>query len=297
MLPRFDWNPRGEGLQRPPVDGAGHPGRLGVADLARHQYHLRLLPAGRKRLLVLLRRPAGWNFPPGCWAPPWVPSCCPSRAHADGSGDNSPASPTGACMTLMLTLPAALALRHPRRAAARHPVPVRRLQPRRRCADTHGALVAHTADPPASSWSRCWRRASTPARTSARRVKIALWSLLATQAMNLAFIGWLRTAGSGSVHRPRFLPERGPVLARPDEERRLPAGPCQALLVARLAVALAALAPSSVSLRAARADWLAMGGAARVLKLSWVVAPASQRICDARGVGIPIKDFRRRAAD
>jgi putative peptidoglycan lipid II flippase len=96
----------------PQADGARRAGRFGVADQPADQYHLRLLPRKRQRLLALLRRPAdGISRRPARRALGTILLPSLAKTHADGnSADFSALLDWGLRLTLMLTLPASLAL-------------------------------------------------------------------------------------------------------------------------------------------------------------------------------------------
>ena len=299
MLPRFDWNPRDEGLRR--VLRLMAPAILGVSvsqiSLVINTIFASFLPAGSVSWLYYADRLM--EFPAGLLGAALGTVLLPSlsRAHADGSGDNfSGLLDWGLRMTLMLTLPAALAL-----AILAVPLlatlfqygafsPADVLQ-------TRTALVAYSVGLTGLILVKVLAPGFYARQNIRTPVKIALWSLLATQAMNLAFIGWLRHAGLALSIGLASCLNAGLLWHGLTKSGAYRPAPGWGAFVARLAVALAALGAVLWFATGREADWLAMGGAARVLKLSWVVAAGIAAYFATLAVlGFRIKDFRRRAA-
>jgi putative peptidoglycan lipid II flippase len=128
-------------------------------------------------------------------------------------------------------------------------------------------------------------------------VKIAIFTLLLTQAMNLAFIGWLKHAGlalsiglASCVNA--FLLWRG--LRR--SETYVPQAGWSGFAL-RLLVALLVLGTVLWFGAGTDAAWLAMGGAQRALQLSLVVTGGILAYFATLWVlGFRVRDFRRRSA-
>ena len=128
-------------------------------------------------------------------------------------------------------------------------------------------------------------------------VQIAIISLLATQAMNLAFVGWLQHAGLAlSIGLAACLNAgllyRG--LRRHDVYRPQPGW---GRFAAKLAVALAVMGGGLWFGAGAEADWLRLGLTERLARLAALTAlGAAAYFATLWALGFRLSDFKRRAA-
>jgi putative peptidoglycan lipid II flippase len=221
----------------------------------------------------------------------------PSLARSHASGDTAEFSALldwGLRLTLMLTLPASLAL-----AILAVPLLSTLFQHGAFVATdvlrTREALVAYSIGLTGLILVKVLAPGFYARQDIRTPVKIALFTLLITQLMNLAFIGWLKHAGlalsiglascvnagllwHGLRGRNVYLPNAG-------------WGTFSLKLLAALAV-LGSVLWISVG---TNASWLAMGSHARLLKLAFIVSAGSlSYFATLALLGFRPSDFRRR---
>jgi putative peptidoglycan lipid II flippase len=128
-------------------------------------------------------------------------------------------------------------------------------------------------------------------------VKIAIMSLLATQAMNLAFIGWLRHAGLAlSIGLAACL--NAAMLYRGLRSHGIfQPQPGWASFLLKLLAAMAAMGGVLWLGIGAESDWLHFGMTERLTRLSaLVVVGAATYFATLWLLGFRLRDFKRRAA-
>jgi putative peptidoglycan lipid II flippase len=298
MLPRWDWAPRDEGVHR--ILLLMGPAVLGVSvsqiSLLINTIFASFLPSGSVSWLYYADRMM--EFPAGLLGAALGTILLPSlsKAHADDRpGDFSALLDWGLRLTLLLTLPAALAL-----AMLAVPLLATLFQHGAFTANdvlqTRSALVAYSLGLAGLILVKVLAPGFYSRQDIRTPVKIALITLAATQAMNLAFIGWLKHAGlalaiglasclnaallyRGLRSRGVFVPAAG-----------------WAGFGARVGVALGALAATLWFATGSEAAWLAMDAASRVARLALVVAAGLAAYFAALfAMGFRVADFRRRA--
>jgi putative peptidoglycan lipid II flippase len=299
MLPRLDWNPGDPGVRR--ILTLMGPAVLGVSvsqiSLLINTIFASFLPSGSVSWLYYADRLM--EFPAGLLGAALGTILLPSLAkcHAEQRREEfSALLDWGLRLTLLLTLPAALAL-----AILAVPLLATLFQHGAFTAadvlQTRTALVAYSIGLTGLILVKILAPGFYARQDIRTPVKIALLTLLATQAMNLAFIGWLRHAGLAlSIGLASCLNAallyRG--LRRVDAYR--PAGGWL-VFVGKLLVALAALAAVLWFAMGSETSWLAMGFGERIVRLtSIVVAGISAYFAMLFLLGFRPRDFRRRSA-
>jgi putative peptidoglycan lipid II flippase len=220
-----------------------------------------------------------------------------AKTHADGrTEDFSGLLDWGLRLTLMLTLPASLAL-----AMLATPLLATLFQYGAFAATdvlrTREALVAYSIGLTGLILVKVLAPGFYARQDIRTPVKIALITLALTQLMNVAFIGWLKHAGlalsiglASCVNAGllwRGLRRRGAYLPRPGWKG----------FSLKLLAALAVLGGVLWFAGDRDSAWLAMSGGQRVLKLSAVVAGGiASYFATLWLLGFRIRDFRRRGA-
>ena len=299
MWPRWDWAPRDEGVRR--VLRLMAPAVLGVSvaqvSLLINTVFASLLPSGSVSWLYYADRLM--EFPAGLLGAALGTILLPSLAKTHSSGNREEFSALldwGLRLTLMLTLPAALAL-----ALLAVPLLSTLFQYGAFTANdvlqTRDALVAYSVGLAGLILVKVLAPGFYARQDIRTPVKIAIFTLLLTQAMNLAFIGWLKHAGlalsiglASCVNA--FLLWRG--LRR--SETYVPQAGWSGFAL-RLLAALLVLGGVLWFGAGQDASWLAMGGAQRVLQLGIVVIGGILAYFATLWLlGFRVLDFRRRAA-
>lgn len=296
MLPRWQWAPHDEGVRR--VLKLMAPAVLGVSvaqlSLLINTIFASFLPAGSVSWLYYADRLM--EFPAGLLGAALGTILLPSlsRAHADADArEFSALLDWGLRLALLLTLPAALAL-------ALLAVPLLStlfMHGAFTAADvlaTRNALVAYSAGLVGMILVKVLAPAFYSRQNIKTPVKIALVTLAATQAMNLAFIVPLKHAGLAlSIGLASCLNAallyRG--LRRHDQYRPLPGW---LEFFAKIAVALALLAILLWVGRGEESLWLTASFSDRLLRLSWlVIAGIAIYFVALWLLGFRLRDFRR----
>jgi putative peptidoglycan lipid II flippase len=274
MLPRFDFSPHDEGVQR--ILRLMGPAVLGVSvsqlSLAINTIFASFLPTGSVSWLYFADRMM--EFPSGLLGAALGTILLPSlsKFHSDEKPEEfSALLDWGLRLTLMLTLPAALAL-----AVLAVPLLSTLFQHGAFSANdvlqTRSALVAYSVGLAGLILVKVLAPGFYARQDIRTPVKIALLTLAATQLMNLAFIGWIRHAGLAlsiglasclnAALLYRGLRRRGVYRPRPGWSSYL----------VRLSIALAALGAALWFMMGSEASWLAMHTAQRLVDLLALVA-------------------------
>jgi len=299
MLPRFDPAWRDEGVQR--VLKLMAPAVLGVSvaqiSLLINTVFASFLESGSVSWLYYADRLM--EFPAGLLGAALGTILLPSLAKTHSSGrteDFSALLDWGLRLTLMLTLPASLAL-----AMLAVPLLATLFQYGAfSAADvlrTREALVAYSIGLSGLILVKVLAPGFYARQDIRTPVKIALITLALTQLMNFAFIGWLKHAGLAlsiglascfnAVMLWRGLRRRG--VYQPQ------AG--WGVFMLKLLVALIVLGAVLWYASAGDRAWLAMSGAQRALQLSMVVlAGILSYFATLWLLGFRLRDFRRKAA-
>ena len=299
MLPRFDPAWRDEGVQR--ILTLMAPAVLGVSvaqiSLLINTVFASFLVSGSVSWLYYADRLM--EFPAGLLGAALGTILLPSLAKTHSSGNREEFSALldwGLRLTLMLTLPAALAL-----ALLAVPLLSTLFQYGAFTADdvlqTRDALVAYSVGLTGLILVKVLAPGFYARQDIRTPVKIAIFTLLLTQAMNLAFIAWLKHAGlalsiglASCVNA--FLLWRG--LRR--SETYVPQAGWSGFAL-RLLAALLVLGSVLWFGAGKDASWLAMGGAQRVLQLGIVVIGGILAYFATLWLlGFRVRDFRRRPA-
>jgi putative peptidoglycan lipid II flippase len=298
MLPRLDWAPNDPGVRR--VLALMAPAVLGVSvsqvSLIINTIFASFLPSGSVSWLYYADRLM--EFPAGLLGAALGTILLPSlaRSHSSGQGDQfSALLDWGLRLTLMLTLPAALAL-----AILSVPLIATLFQHGAFTAadvlQTRSALVAYSIGLSGLILVKVLAPGFYARQNIRTPVRIAIITLLATQAMNLAFIGWLRHAGLAlSIGLASCLNAallyRG--LRQADAYRPAPGWPA---FVAKLLAALAVMAVVLWFTGGRDADWLVMPLGERLLRLAGVViAGMFSYFATLALLGFRLADFKRRS--
>jgi putative peptidoglycan lipid II flippase len=197
MLPRFDFSPRDPGVRR--ILKLMAPAVLGVSvsqiSLLVNTIFASFLPSGSVSWLYYADRLM--EFPAGLLGAALGTILLPSLSRCHASDDRKEFSALldwGLRLTLLLTLPAALAL-----AMLAVPLVATLFQHGAFTAQdvlqTRSALVAYSLGLAGLILVKVLAPGFYARQDIRTPVKIALLTLAATQLMNLAFIGWLRHAG------------------------------------------------------------------------------------------------------
>ncbi len=299
MLPRFDPVWRDEGVQR--VLKLMAPAVLGVSvsqiSLLINTVFASFLASGSVSWLYYADRLM--EFPAGLLGAALGTILLPSLAKTHASGqteDFSALLDWGLRLTLMLTLPASLAL-----AMLAVPLLSTMFQYGAFAANdvlrTREALVAYSIGLTGLILVKVLAPGFYARQDIRTPVKIALVTLALTQMMNIAFIGWLKHAGlalsiglASCVNAGllwRGLRQRGAYQPRPG----------WGVFMLKLVVALIALGGVLWLASDRDATWLAMDGSQRVLRLSAVVVGGiASYFATLWLLGFRLRDFRRKAA-
>jgi putative peptidoglycan lipid II flippase len=297
MLPRWDWSPKDEGVHR--ILLLMGPAVLGVSvaqvSLLINTIFASFLPSGSVSWLYYADRLM--EFPAGLLGAALGTILLPSlsKAHAEERhGDFSALLDWGLRLTLLLTLPAALAL-----AMLAVPLLATLFQHGAFTAgdvlQTRSALVAYSVGLAGLILVKVLAPGFYSRQDIRTPVKIALITLAATQAMNLAFISWLKHAGLAlSIGLASCL--NAALLYRGLRRRGVfvPAAGWAGFGM-RVALALAVLGVVLWFAAGADADWLTMSVGGRIGKLTLTVAAGiAAYFATLFLLGFRIADFRRR---
>lgn len=298
MLPRFDWAPKDEGVRR--VLLLMGPAVLGVSvaqiSLLINTIFASFLPSGSVSWLYYADRLM--EFPAGLLGAALGTILLPSlsKAHStDSPKEFSSLLDWGLRLTLLLTLPAALAL-----AILAVPLLATLFQYGAFTANdvlqTRTALVAYSVGLAGLILVKVLAPGFYARQDIRTPVKIALITLAATQAMNLAFIGWIRHAGLAlSIGLASCL---NAALLWHGLRRRQVYIPAAGWLpfALKLAVALFAMGIVLFFAMGNASDWLSMQGAEKIARLSGIVAAGIATYFATLGLlGFRVADFKRRA--
>jgi len=296
MLPRFDPVWRDPGVQR--ILKLMAPAVLGVSvsqiSLLINTIFASFLPSGSVSWLYYADRLM--EFPAGLLGAALGTILLPSLARTHASGDTADFSALldwGLRLTLMLTLPASLAL-----AVLAVPLLATLFQHGAFTAldvlQTRQALVAYSIGLSGLILVKVLAPGFYARQDIRTPVKIALFTLLLTQLMNLAFIGWLKHAGlalsiglASCVNAAllwRGLRQRGAYLPL--------AG--WGTFMLKLAAALGVLGAVLWFFAGTDADWLVMGSGQRLLKLALIVCGGGiSYFATLALLGFRLQDFQR----
>ena len=299
MLPRFDPAWRDEGVRR--ILRLMAPAVLGVSvsqvSLLINTIFASFLESGSVSWLYYADRLM--EFPAGLLGAALGTILLPSLAKAHASGhteDFSALLDWGLRLTLMLTLPASLAL-----ATLAVPLLSTLFQYGAFAASdvlrTREALVAYSIGLTGLILVKVLAPGFYARQDIRTPVKIALITLVLTQVMNMAFIGWLKHAGlalsiglASCVNAGLLwhgLRRRGAYQPRPG----------WGMFMLKLLVALIVLGGLLWLASERDAIWLAMNGGERVLRLSAVVLSGiAGYFATLWLLGFRLGDFRRKAA-
>ena len=299
MLPRFDPAWRDEGVQR--ILKLMAPALLGVSvaqiSLVINTIFASFLVTGSVSWLYYADRLM--EFPAGMLGAALGTILLPSlsRTHASGNAaEFSSLLDWGLRLTFLLTLPASLAL-----AVLAVPLLATLFQygafgPEDVYRSSE-ALVAYSVGLSGLILVKVLAPGFYARQDIRTPVKIAIFTLLLTQAMNLAFIGWLKHAGLAlsiglASCANAFLLWRG--LRRRGSYVPHAGWPS---FFARLAIALVAMTGALWLAAGSDASWLGMDGAARAMKLAFVVTCGLvSYFVTLWLLGFRLKDFRRRSS-
>ncbi len=299
MLPRFDWAPHDPGVRR--ILMLMGPAVLGVSvsqiSLLVNTIFASFLPSGSVSWLYYADRLM--EFPAGLLCAALGTILLPSLAkcHADSRHEEfSSLLDWGLRLTLMLTLPAALAL-----AILAVPLISTLFQHGAFTAvdvrETRSALVAYSIGLAGMILVKVLAPGFYARQDIRTPVKIAIISLIATQAMNLAFIGWLRHAGLAlSIGIASCLNAALLFRGLRRAGAYLPASGWR-IFGAKLLLALAVLATALWFAMGKEAAWLTMSIGERLLRLSMTVTAGIVAYFATLGLlGFRLADFRRSRA-
>jgi len=299
MLPRLDWAPGDPGVRR--ILTLMGPAVLGVSvsqiSLVINTIFASFLPSGSVSWLYYADRLM--EFPAGLLGAALGTILLPSlaKAHATERGEEfSALLDWGLRLTLILTLPAALAL-----AILAVPLLATLFQYGAFSAadvmQTRSALVAYSVGLAGLILVKVLAPGFYARQDVKTPVKIALVTLAATQLMNLAFVGWIRHAGLAlaiglaSCLNAALL-YRG--LRRRNVYRPAPGWPAFAL---KLAAALVAMGAALWFAMGDNASWLVMPGLQKLAKLSFVVGIGMLAYFVTLALlGFRLQDFKRRTS-
>jgi putative peptidoglycan lipid II flippase len=298
MLPRWDFAPGDAGVRR--VLSLMGPAVLGVSvsqiSLLINTIFASFLPSGSVSWLYYADRLM--EFPSGLLGAALGTILLPSLSRAHAGGKDSEFSALldwGLRLTLLLTLPAALAL-----AILAVPLLSTLFQHGAFTVNdvlqTRTALVAYSIGLAGLILVKVLAPGFYARQDIRTPVKIALLTLAATQFMNLAFIGWLKHAGLAlSIGLASCL--NAALLFRGLRRRNiyLPAAGWLGFAL-RLLAAMTALAACLVWAMGNEAAWLAMGTAEKLWRLTAIVAGGiSVYFGTLWLLGFRLADFKRRA--
>jgi putative peptidoglycan lipid II flippase len=299
MLPRFDWAPNDPGVRR--ILKLMGPAVLGVSvsqiSLLINTIFASFLPSGSVSWLYyadrLMEFPAGLlGAALGTILLPSLAKCHADERHQEFSG----LLDWGLRLTLMLTLPAALAL-----AMLAVPLLATLFQHGAFTAsdvlETRTALVAYSVGLAGLILVKVLAPGFYARQDIRTPVKIALITLAATQAMNLAFIGWLRHAGLAlSIGLASCL--NAFLLWRGLQKREIyrPAPGWYAFL-GKLALALTTLAATLWFAAGDNSAWLVLPFGERIIRLALTVAAGiGAYFATLALLGFRLRDFQQHSA-
>jgi len=239
------------------------------------------------------------EFPTACWGGHWAPFCCPAWPSITPT-TRRPNIPN--CSTGFAAHPAACAALCRRAggaggAAHHHAVSLRRLQCERREHDAAGAdrLQSGTGrtDPGQGTGAGFYARQNI--RTP---VKVAIFTLVATQLMNLAFIGPLGHAGLALAIGLGACLNAGLLLHLLKKQQVYQPQPGWTGYFLRVLAAVALMAAMLFDAMGEAQWWLAAGSLDRLVRLSLLVGGGIALYFAALGLmGFRPRQFARRAAN
>jgi putative peptidoglycan lipid II flippase len=297
MMPRFDWAPNDPGVRR--ILKLMGPAVLGVSvsqiSLIINTIFASFLPSGSVSWLYYADRLM--EFPAGLLGAALGTILLPSLAkcHADSRHEEfSSLLDWGLRLTLMLTLPAALAL-------AILAVPLLSTLflhgafTARDVLETRSALVAYSIGLAGLILVKVLAPGFYSRQDIRTPVKIAILTLVTTQVLNLAFIGWLRHAGLAlSIGLASCLNAALLFRGLRRAEVYQPA-PGWRIFGVKLLMALVVLAAVLWFATGEEAEWLTMTFSDRLLRLSMTVTGGIVAYFATLGLlGFRLADFRRR---
>ena len=298
MLPRWDWAPRDAGVRR--ILTLMGPAVIGVSvaqiSLLINTIFASFLPSGSVSWRYYADRLM--EFPAGLLGAALGTILLPSLARCHASERRQEFSELldwGLRLTLMLTFPAALGL-----AMLAVPLLATLFHHGAFSANdvlqTRSALVAYSIGLTGLILVKVLAPGFYARQEIRTPVRIAIITLLATQAMNLAFIGWLKHAGLALSIGLASCLNAGLLfqgLRRTDAYRPLPGW--RSFLV-KLGVAMGLLAAVLWFAMGEESAWLAMSFGERMARLTWIIAAGIGTYFLALfALGFRIRDFRRRA--
>ncbi len=297
MLPRFDLALKDEGVRR--ILKLMGPAVLGVSvaqiSLLINTIFASFLPSGSVSWLYYADRLM--EFPAGLLGAALGTILLPSltRSHATNNrGEFSALLDWGLRVTLLLTMPAALAL-----AMLAVPLISTLFQHGAFSADdvmqTRSALVAYSVGLIGLILVKILAPGFYARQNIRTPVKIALITLAATQLLNLAFIGWLRHAGLALSIGLASCLNAGLLLRGLRRDGSYLPKEGWRLFVAKIALALVAMALTLWFLAGPNDTWPTSTSMARVVRLSIVVAGGGLTYFAALFLlGFRLADFRHR---
>jgi putative peptidoglycan lipid II flippase len=298
MLPRFDWAPRDEGVRR--VLKLMAPAVLGVSvaqiSLLINTIFASFLPSGSVSWLYYADRLM--EFPAGLLGAALGTILLPSlsKAHATNSREEfSALLDWGLRLTLLLTLPAALAL-----ALLAVPLLATLFQYGAFSAEdvmqTRSALVAYSVGLSGLILVKVLAPGFYARQDIRTPVRIALITLAATQALNLVFVFWLKHAGLAlSIGLASCLNALLLWRGLRRNQSYLPASGWNAFAL-KLLVALVVMGGTLWAAIGDPTAWLTMTAHIKVLRLSGIVVLGIAAYFGTLALlGFRLADFRRRA--
>ncbi|MDR2000459.1 MAG: murein biosynthesis integral membrane protein MurJ [Zoogloeaceae bacterium] len=299
MLPRFDWAPGDSGVRR--ILALMAPAVLGVSvsqiSLIINTIFASFLPSGSVSWLYYADRLM--EFPAGLLGAALGTILLPAlaKSHASEQGEQfSALLDWGLRLTLLLTLPAALAL-----AILSVPLIATLFQhgafTSADVLQTRTALVAYSIGLAGLILVKVLAPGFYARQNIRTPVKIAIITLLATQAMNLAFIGWLRHAGLAlSIGLASCLNAtllyRG--LRKADAYQPVAGWPA---FIAKVLLALLVMAAVLWFTAGPDAHWMTMPLTERLLRLTaLVLAGITSYFGTLALLGFRLADFKRQGA-
>jgi putative peptidoglycan lipid II flippase len=298
MLPRWDWAPRDAGVRR--ILTLMGPAVIGVSvaqiSLLINTIFASFLPSGSVSWLYYADRLM--EFPAGLLGAALGTILLPSLARCHASERRQEFSELldwGLRLTLMLTFPAALGL-----AMLAVPLLATLFHHGAFSANdvlqTRSALVAYSIGLTGLILVKVLAPGFYARQEIRTPVRIAIVTLLATQAMNLAFIGWLKHAGLALSIGLASCLNAGLLLRGLRKVDAYRPSPGWRPFLVRLAMALALLAAMLWFAMGEESSWLAMSFGERAFRLASIIAGAIGTYFLALfALGFRIHDFRRRA--
>ena len=300
MLPRWDWAPQDPGVRR--VLSLMAPAVLGVSvaqvSLLINTVFASFLPSGSVSWLYYADRLM--EFPAGLLGAALGTILLPSLARAHASDQPRVFSTLldwGLRLTLLLTLPAALAL-----AMLAVPLLTTLFQHGAFTAadvlQTRSALVAYSIGLTGLILVKVLAPGFYSRQDIRTPVRIALITLAATQAMNLAFIGWLRHAGLALSIGLAACLNAGLLYHGLRRRGFYCPAPHWRMFLVKLALALLAMGAILHWGMGDEAAWLSMATTEKLTRLSFLVAGgAVTYFATLALLGFRPGDFRKTASD